>query len=282
MKAKGLFLLLALFLFAGCTGAGSAPTAVVSEIPTDMPSSASTESIELHVFAAASLTETLEKIGKAFETDNPNLRVIFTFDSSGTLKTQIQQGAVADLFISAAQKQMNQLEAGNEANTENLDFVIKDTRVNLLENKITLVVPMNNPAGIKSFADLETDKLKKIALGNKDVPVGQYSEELLTKLGIWDQIQPKVTFGSNVKEVTTWVKEGVVDCGIVYATDAFSAGLEIVDKATADMLKTKVIYPGAVMNLSKHQKEAKLFLAYLQSPASQAIFESVGFEIPGK
>lgn len=282
MKAKLISVLLVFFLVTGCMAAGDGASSGDTQKPAEMPAGEPAEAVELHVFAAASLTETMDMAGKAFEKSNPNIKVIFTFDSSGTLKTQIQEGAVADLFVSAAQKQMNQLEAGNEANKDNLDFVLKDTRVNLLENKITLAVPENNPAEIKAFADLGTDKLNKIALGNKDVPVGQYSEELLTNLGIWEQIQPKVTFGSNVKEVTTWVKEGVVDCGIVYATDAFSAGLEIVDKATEDMLKTKVIYPAAVLTPSKHQEEAKLFLKFLQSAEAQAIFEGVGFAIPGK
>ena len=280
MKLKYLAILLICSLITACSANAVNPTDTVKS--DNSPDSQAVAPVELHVFAAASLTETFEKISKAFEAANPDIKVILTFDSSGTLKTQIQQGADADLFVSAAQKQMNQLEAGNEANTESLDCVLKETPVNLLENQVTLVVPTNNPAGVSSFADLGTDKVNKIALGNKDVPVGQYSEELLTNLGIWDAIQPKVTFGSNVKEVTTWVKEGVADCGIVYATDAFSAGLEIVDRAAGDLLKTKVIYPGAVLTNSKHVAEAKAFLDYLQTPEAQAVFEAVGFAIPDK
>lgn len=238
------------------------------------------EEVELYVLAAASLTETFEQIGTLFEASNPGVKVIFTFDSSGTLKTQIEQGAIADVFVSAAQKQMNELEAGNAANTTNLDFVLADTRVNIVENKVTLVVAAGNPAEVQTFTDLTSDKVNVIALGNSDVPVGQYSEELLTNLGIWEQIQPKVTFGSNVKEVTTWVSEGVAECGIVYKTDAFSANLEVVNEAGSDLLKTPVVYPGAVMKNSLHPAEAQAFLDFLRSADAQAILVGVGFSIP--
>jgi len=238
------------------------------------------EDVELYVFAAASLTETFEEIGKLFEAANPGVKVIFTFDSSGTLKTQIEEGAIADVFVSAAQKQINELEAGNAANTAGLDFVLAGSRVNVVENKVTLAVPTGNPANVQSFAELASDTVSIIALGNADVPVGQYSEELLTNLGIWEQIQPKITFGSNVKEVTTWVSEGVADCGIVYKTDAFSAGLEVVDEAGSDLLKTPVVYPGAVMKTSQNPTVAQAFLDFLRSAEGQTVLTSVGFSIP--
>ncbi|MEA4812768.1 MAG: molybdate ABC transporter substrate-binding protein [Anaerolineaceae bacterium] len=295
MKFKMLvFFLLAVSLMA-CSAAKAPvspePSSLLTMAPTSLPAEAATPKatqalaanpIELHVFAAASLTETMQQLAKVYESKNSGVKIVYTLDSSGTLKTQIQQGAVCDLFISAAQKQMNQLEAGNKANTESLDFVAKETRVNLVENKVTLVVPKDNPAGVTSFKDIVGDKVKKIALGNKDVPVGQYSEEILKNLGIWDSIQAKVTLGSNVKEVTTWVSSGVVDCGIVYATDAFSAGLQVVDEATAEMLKTPVVYPAAVMKASKYQAEAKAFLDFLQTPDAQKVFEDLGFAIPEK
>ena len=238
------------------------------------------EDVELYVFAAASLTETFEEIGRLFEAANPGVKVIFTFDSSGTLKTQIEEGATVDVFVSAAQKQINELEAGNAANTAGLDFVLAGSRVNIVENKVTLAVPTGNPTDVKTFADLASDAVSVIALGNADVPVGQYSEELLTNLGIWEQIQPKVTFGSNVKEVTTWVSEGVADCGIVYKTDAFSAGLEVVDEAGPDLLKTPVVYPGAVMKTSQNPTVAQAFLDFLRSAEAQAVLTGVGFSIP--
>lgn len=238
------------------------------------------EEVELIVFAAASLQETFEQIATLFEEANPGVKLVFTFDSSGTLKTQIENGALVDVFVSAAQKQMNELQAGTEANTAGLDFVDADTRMNVVENKVALAVAAGNPANVQTFADFANDSVKTIALGNSDVPVGQYSEELLKNLGIWDEIQPKVTYGSNVKEVTTWVNEGVADCGIIYKTDAFSANLEVVAEADGTLLKTLVIYPGAVMKNSAHPEQAKAFLDFLHSPEAEKILTSVGFSIP--
>lgn len=235
--------------------------------------------VELTVFAAASMTETLTEIAESYKTVAPGVALTFNFDSSGTLKTQIEEGAACDLFISAAQKQMNQLDASKDAdaNPDGLDFIDPATRVDLLENKVALVVPEGNPAGIEAFADIG-EKCSLIALGNDDVPVGQYSEEILSGLGLLDALESenKITYGSNVKEVTTQVAEGAVDCGIVYATDAFSAGLAVVDQATAELCR-RVIYPAAVLKGSEHAQEAKAFLDYLQTDGCMKIFEAVGF-----
>ena len=224
------------------------------------------EPVTLNIFAAASMTETLTEIQEMYKETAPNVTLVFNFDSSGTLKTQIQEGADCDIFISAAQKQMNQLDkdANPEVNTEGLDFVLEGTRVNLLENKVVLAVPDGNPKDIQNFEDLGTDKLSLLALGNEDVPVGQYSTEILTNLGILDKLEAdgKITYGSNVKEVTTQVSEAAADAGIIYATDAYSAGLTVVDQAGSDLCK-QVIYPAAVLNISETQEAAKEFLAYL-------------------
>ena len=175
---------------------------------------------------------------------------------------------------------MNELDstAGAEANPDGLDFVDPDTRVDLLENKVVLVVPEGNPKDIQTFAEI-VDKADLVALGNSDVPVGQYSEELLENLGVWGTLNEsgKITFGSNVKEVTTQVTEGIADCGIVYATDAFSAGLTPIDEATKEMCG-QVIYPAAVLKTSEHPDEAQAFLDYLKSEDASAVFESVGFQ----
>ena len=241
---------------------------------------AEAEPVTLNVFAAASMTETLTEIQEMYKDVAPNVTLVFNFDSSGTLKTQIQEGADCDLFISAAQKQMNQLnkDADPEVNTEGLDYVLEGTRVNLLENKVVLAVPDGNPKDIESFEDLGTDKLSLLALGNEDVPVGQYSTEILTNLGILDSLEAegKITYGSNVKEVTTQVSEAAVDAGIIYATDAFSAGLTVVDQAEGDLCK-QVIYPAAVLNISRNPEAAKEFLAYLQTDTCMQVFEAVGF-----
>ena len=200
----------------------------------------------------------------------PNVELVFNFDSSGTLKTQIEEGADCDLFLSAAQKQMNAL--------QDEDLINTNTRVDLLENKVVLAVPEGNPADIQSFEDIGTDPCKRIALGNEDVPVGSYSVEILTNLGILDELESgnKITYGSNVKEVTTQVKEAAADCGIVYATDAFSAGLETVDQATAEECGP-VIYPAALTASTEHADEAQAFLDYLTTDDAAAIFTSVGF-----
>ena len=247
---------------------------------TETKENAEAAEVTLNVFAAASMTETLTEIQEMYKDVAPNVTLVFNFDSSGTLKTQIQEGADCDLFISAAQKQMNQLDkdADPEVNTEGLDYVLEGTRVNLLENKVVLAVPDGNPKDIESFEDLGTDKLSLLALGNEDVPVGQYSTEILTNLGILDSLEAegKITYGSNVKEVTTQVSEAAVDAGIIYATDAFSAGLTVVDQAEGDLCK-QVIYPAAVLNISRNPEAAKEFLAYLQTDTCMQVFEAVGF-----
>ena len=243
-----------------------------------------TEPVEQTVFAAASLTETLNQIAEDYKTVAPDVTLTFNFDSSGTLKTQIQEGAVCDLFLSAGQKQMDQLDASADAsvNTEGLDFVLTGSRVNLLENKVTLDVPEDNPKGIDSFDSLAEhlgagDIL--LAMGNSDVPVGQYTQKILTYYGLDEAALANagcITYGTNVKEVTTQVSEGSVDAGIIYGTDAFSAGLTVVDEATPEMCG-QVIYPAAVQNTSKHQTEAQAFLDYLSTDDAITIFESVGF-----
>ena len=255
--------------------------------PTEEPAAETVleaEPLELIVFAAASMTETLNQIAEMYKAVAPNVTLIYNFDSSGTLKTQIQEGAECDLFISAGQKQMNQLDitANPEVNTDKLDFVLEGTRINLLENRVTLCVPEGNPKDIRSFDDL-ADKLKEgsvlMAMGNSDVPVGQYTQKILAFYGLDEEKLAKdgvITYGTNVKEVTTQVTEASVDCGVVYCTDAFSAGLTPVDYATKEMCG-QVIYPAAVLNISRNQEAAKEFLAYLQTEDAMKVFEAVGF-----
>lgn len=242
------------------------------------------EPVELIVFAAASMTETLTEIGNKFMEQNPNVTIQFNFDSSGTLKTQIQNGAECDVFISAGQKQMNQLDkdASAEVNTEGLDFVLEGTRFNILENKVTLVVPDGNPKGIESFDDMAAglkDGTILLGMGNSDVPVGQYTQKVLKFYELDEETLAAagcLTYGTNVKAVTTQVSEATVDCGIIYCTDAFSAGLTIVDYATAEMCG-QVIYPAAVLNVSKNVETAQAFLDFCRTPEAAAVFESVGF-----
>jgi molybdate transport system substrate-binding protein len=242
------------------------------------------DKVHLTVFAAASMTETMNQIAEQYQKDHPNVEITYNFDSSGTLKKQIQNGAECDIFISAAQKQMNQLDGAKDekANPDKLDFVQPGTRRNLLENKVVLVTPEGNGKNIQDFKDMAA-KLGagsiRLVMGNSDVPVGQYTEKILKFFNLDEKAiadSGNITYGSNVKEVTTQVLEGSADCGIVYATDAYSAKLKPVDQATKDMCG-QVIYPAAVMKSSKNQEAAKDFLQYLQGDAAMKIFESVGF-----
>lgn len=239
---------------------------------------------EIIVFAAASMTETLTEIKALYEAAHPGIVLTYNFDSSGTLKTQIQEGADCDLFISAGQKQMDQLDIQADAsvNTEGLDFVVADSRIDLLENKVTLVVPEGNPKGIESF-DQMAEALQAgelfMAMGNSDVPVGQYTQNIFAYYGLNEEELANagaLTYGTNVKEVTTQVSESSVDCGVVYCTDAFSAGLSVVDSATPEMCG-QVIYPAAVLKTAAHGEEAQAFLDYLQGEEAMAIFAAVGF-----
>lgn len=267
-------------MLAGCGGNAS------DDSSSSAPASAASEAdqVELVVFAAASMTETLTELSNAYMEENPNVDVVLNFDSSGTLKTQIQEGADCDVFISAGQLQMDQLDANADplVNTEGLDFVLEDSRFDILENKVALAVPDDNPKNINSYDDMKAgleDGSILLAMGNSDVPVGQYTQKILTYLGLDETALANagnITYGSNVKEVTTQVSEAAVDCGIIYQTDAYSAGLTVVDTATPEMCG-QVIYPAAVLNVSKNPDVAKDYLDFLTSDDADAVFEEVGF-----
>jgi len=278
-KLLSLILVLALTLatLAGCAAKPApapAPPAEPATETTPAEPAPAAEPTELIVFAAASLTETLTAIAEQYQAVAPDVTLRFNFDSSGTLKTQIEEGADCDLFLSAAPKQMNALSDGG--------MIDEGTRVDLLENKVVLTVPDGNPEQLASFDDLAA-RLEAggilLAMGNSDVPVGQYTQKIFDYYGLDEAALAAsgvLTYGGNVKEVTTQVVEAAADCGVVYATDAFSAGLTAVDEATTEMCG-QVIYPAAVTASSAHADAATAFLAYLQSAEAAAIFESVGF-----
>lgn len=286
MKKKLLLTLLlglALCLLAAC---GSAP---VEDAPEPEPAAEedvaepAAEPVELYVFAAASMNAALPEIAGAYAAVAPETELVFTFDSSGTLKTQITEGAYCDIFISAGQKQMNAIDKANtEVNTDGLDYILSDTRFNLLENQIVLVVPADNPADIQSFDDLATDKLSLLAIGNADVPVGQYAAEILTWMDVYDSLNNagRITFGANTTEVTSQVSEGAVDCGIVYKTDVASSvnpdSLAIVAAAPEGSV-SRAIYPAAIVNVSENVDAAQAFLDFLRGDEAKAILESYGF-----
>ena len=275
-------LLLALSLVLALTACGQKDTAP-DTTQTDDPQTEQAEPVELIVFAAASMKETMTQIAEMYKSVAPEVTVTYNFDSSGKLLTQIKEGADCDLFISAAPTQMNAMDGSligdTEKNPDGLDLIVTDSRVNLLENKVTLAVPEGNPKGIESFDQL-AELLKggdvMLAIGNSDVPVGQYTLKIFSYYGIDETaVADKLTYGNNVKEVTSQVSEAAADCGIIYATDAYSAGLTVVDSATAEMCG-QVIYPAAVLKGDK-EDAARAFLAYLRTDAAMTVFESVGF-----
>lgn len=251
---------------------------------TDGSKATTAEKSTIIVFAAASMTESLTRAGDQFAAANDQYELSFNYDSSGTLKTQIQEGADCDVFISAGQKQMNQMDitAASDVNTEGLDLIDHDTRFDILENKVTLVVPEGNPKNIQSFDDLAShlqagDIL--MVMGNSDVPVGQYTQKILAYYNLDEEALASagtITYATNVKEVTSQVSAGSADCGVIYQTDAYSAGLTVVDSATKDMCG-RVVYPAAATKAAPNPEGARAFLDFLKGDEATADFQEVGF-----
>lgn len=270
-------------MLAGCDRSAKETTAAATEAATiaaettaeettaKETTAASGEETEILVAAAASLKNAYEdKLIPMFEEANPGVTVKGTYDSSGKLQTQIEEGLDADVFMSAAKKQMIALDEEG--------MIASDTITDLLENKIVLIVPTGNEKKLEKFEDIE--KADSIALGDPaSVPAGQYSEEALTNLGIWDKIQDKVSFGTNVTEVLNQVAAASADAGIVYATDAASMAdkVEVVAEAPEGSLSEKVIYPVAVVKGTAHEEVAKEFVAFLQTDKAITVFEDYGF-----
>lgn len=227
---------------------------------------------EVYIVAAASMTDAVKEIGANYEKQHPDVKLMYNFGSSGALQSQIEQGAPADVFISAAQKQMNALEEEN--------LIDKATRRDLLENKVVLIVPKDSTLVLDDFAAAATDKVSKIALGEpKSVPVGQYSEEIFTNLNVWADIKAKAVYASDVRQVLSWVETGEVDCGVVYATDAaISDKVKVLLEAPAGTHKP-VVYPAAMVSSSKNPEIAKDFLAYLSQDEQKAILAKYGFDV---
>ena len=270
-------------MLAGCDRSAKETTAAATEAATTAAettaeettaketTAASGEETEILVAAAASLKNAYEdKLIPMFEEANPGVTVKGTYDSSGKLQTQIEEGLDADVFMSAATKQMKALDEEG--------MIASDTITDLLENKIVLIVPAGNEKKLEKFEDIE--KADSIALGDPaSVPAGQYSEEALTNLGIWDKIQDKVSFGTNVTEVLNQVAAASADAGIVYATDAASMAdqVEVVAEAPEGSLAKKVIYLVAVVKGTAHEEVAKEFVAFLQTDKAITVFEEYGF-----
>ena len=239
---------------------------------TEAEAEAAGDQQEILVAAAASLQYVMEdKIQPAFEKENPDIKLSFTFDSSGKLQTQIEEGADADVFFSAAMKQMNAL--------EDEGLVDADSVVELLENKIALIVPKDSTLGITGFEDIT--KAEKIALGDPEsVPVGQYSKEAFENLGMWDDVEAKTSFGTNVTEVLSWVAAGSADAGIVYLTDATTSDqfdqVKVIGYAPEGSV-SKVIYPVGVVSASTKKDAAQKFVDYLGTDDALSFFAEYGF-----
>ncbi|MGD9666894.1 MAG: molybdate ABC transporter substrate-binding protein [Synergistaceae bacterium] len=255
---------------------------ILSLFPATQPANAETE---LTVFAAASMTESMNMIADAYKKSEPDVKIIFNFDSSGTLKTQIEQGADCDIFISAGQKQMDQLDisADPSVNTKKFDFIMSGTRFNIVSNKVVLITHKNSSSkGIRGFQDLVTEKVSLVSIGNSDVPAGQYAAEVLKALDIWDKLTAtnKISYASNVKEVLSQVSTGAVDCGFVYSTDAATCkAVEVIAEAPKGSHRP-IIYPAALLKGTRNEKAASEFAKFLKGPESAGIFEMVGFTIP--
>lgn len=225
---------------------------------------------EILVAAAASLEYAYEdELIPMFEEQNPDITVSGTYDSSGKLQTQIEEGMEADVFMSAATKQMDAL-------TEE-GMIEEDSVTDLLENKIVLITSADSQLELSSFEDIT--KADTIAIGDPaSVPVGQYSEEALTNLGLWDQVLAKASLGTNVTEVLNWVAEGSAQAGIVYATDAATTDkVKVVAEVPEDALAEPAIYPVGIVSASENKEAAEKFVEFLKSDEAIQIFEDYGF-----
>ncbi|MDF2633212.1 MAG: molybdenum transporter, periplasmic molybdate-binding protein [Pelosinus sp.] len=234
------------------------------------PSSTPLQKIEINVSAAVSLKDALTEIQTNYELQHPNIKLIYNFGASGALQKQIEQGAPADIFISAAPKQMNDLEAKNLVN--------KATRKNLVENKLVIIIPQASTLHITKFEDVTKDEFQKLSIGETTtVPAGQYAQEVFRKLGIWDKIRDKTVLAKDVRTVLTYVETGNVDAGIVYQTDANSSSKVRIAATAPEGSHQPIVYPVALLSETKHQKAGEDFLTYLSTSKSRVIFEKYGF-----
>lgn len=257
-------------LAAGVTGCSSSQEDSADQTAEENTSETEGEETEILVAAAASLEYAYEEeLIPMFEEENPGVTVKGTYDSSGKLQTQIEEGLEADVFMSAATQQMDAL-------TEE-GFIDGDSVTDLLENQIVLITTAENELGLAEFTDIT--KADTIAIGDPaSVPAGQYAQEALTSLGIWDEVLAKSSLGTNVTEVLNWVAEGSVQAGIVYATDAATTdNVKVIAQASEGSLAEPAIYPVGLVSASAHQEEAQAFLDFLQSDEAMAVFEAYGF-----
>jgi molybdate transport system substrate-binding protein len=267
---------LAACMVLSCVGCGSSSNKGAAEGTTEV--AAEGGQTKISVAAAASLQATFDdELIPLFEKENPGVTVEGTYASSGDLQQQIESGLDADVFFSAATSNMDTLVDEN--------LVDKDTVVDLLKNDVVLITPKDSKLGIKGFKDIT--KADTIAIGDPEsVPAGKYAKEILTNLGVYDEVEKKASLGASVTEVLSWVAEGSADAGIVYATDAQTENtngddkeVEVVATAEDSMMQTPVIYPVGTVSSSAHKDEAKAFEDFLQTDEAKAILEKAGFTI---
>ncbi len=262
MKKIGIILLLVIvtasLIIAGCGGTKQEPAKPAAQ------------AVELNISAAVSLKDALAEIQTKYQAKSPNVKLVYNLGASGSLQRQIEQGAPADIFISAAPKQMNDLEAKN--------LVDKATRKNLVENKLVLIVPKDSKLDLSKFEDATNDAVQKISIGETAVvPAGQYTQQALQKLGIWEKVKDKAVFAKDVRTVLAYVETGNTEAGFVYKTDAVSSQKIKIAATAPEGSHEPIIYPAAILAATKNHKAAEDFMAYLSSDESKAIFEKYGF-----
>ncbi len=228
---------------------------------------------EIIVSAAASLTDAMNELIVLYSDSQDRVTVKATYGSSGALQAQIEQGAPADLFVSASPKQMNALESKG--------LLLAGTRKDLLKNAVVLVVAPQSEITLSSFEDAALPSVTRIALGDfKSVPAGQYAEQVFRKLGILDDVSRKGVFAKDVRQVLAWVESGEADCGVVYATDAAVSKTVAVAAVASEGSHSPVVYPAAVVASSANPEAAKAFLAWLSGAEARKVFDAYGFSEP--
>jgi molybdate transport system substrate-binding protein len=224
---------------------------------------------QLIVSAAASLTDAMKEIEPLYRRSRPNITIRYNFASSGALQQQIENGAPVDVFISAAEKQMDTL--------QNKGLVVSGTRRNLLTNRMVLVVPKNS-SGVNELRNLTSNSVRRIAIGNpRSVPAGQYAEQVLKKAGLWNSVQSKFVLANNVRQVLQFVEAGNAQAGLVYTTDARTSNQVKVVQTVPANLHSPIVYPMAVMKTSRNQAAARAFAQFLSGTEARKVFNKYGF-----
>lgn len=265
-----------MLVFAGCGAAQNTNTNESTNIPAEStiaPSEQPAETVELTISAAASMTDALTEIQKTYEANNQNIKLSFNFGASGALQQQIEQGAPADLFLSAAVKNMTAL--------VDKQLIDANQQVNLLNNELVVVVPADGKTPIENVTDLTKTEVKTVAIGiPESVPAGNYAKEALTNAKLWDALQAKSVQAKDVRQVLQYVETGNADAGFVYKTDALTTDKVIV-AFTVDSAAYKTIqYPIGIVKATKHSQEAEDFYTYLQSQEALDVFVKYGFTVP--